>query len=66
MKRPLGDMCTDIARYAASRNHEFLAHLLRIAAVEADVDMSLIMKRFNVGITKIRRLMAAAKREKQI
>ena len=37
-----------------------------LAAVEADVDMSLIMKRFNVGITKIRRLMAAAKREKQI
>lgn len=38
MKRPLGDMCTDIARYAASRNHEFLAHLLRIAAVEADAN----------------------------
>ena len=36
MKRPLGDMCQDIARYAASRNHEFLAHLLRIAAVEAE------------------------------
>jgi PAS domain-containing protein len=36
MKRPLGDMCADIARYAAARDHEFLAHLLRIAAAEAD------------------------------
>jgi PAS domain S-box-containing protein len=36
MKQPLGGMCADIARYAASRNHEFLAHLLRIAAVEAE------------------------------
>jgi PAS domain S-box-containing protein len=36
MKRPLGDMCADIARYAAAKNHDFLAHLLRIAAVEAD------------------------------
>ena len=38
MKRPLGDMCADIAKYAAARNHEFLAHLLRIAAVEADAN----------------------------
>jgi PAS domain S-box-containing protein len=37
MKRPLGDMCADIARYAAARDHKFLAHLLRIAAVEANV-----------------------------
>jgi PAS domain S-box-containing protein len=36
MKRPLGDMCADIARYAAARDHEFLAHLLRIAAAEAN------------------------------
>jgi PAS domain S-box-containing protein len=36
MKRPLGDMCADIARYAASRDHEFLAHLLRVAALEAE------------------------------
>ena len=36
MKRPLGDMCAAIARYAAARDHEFLAHLLRIAAAEAD------------------------------
>jgi len=25
MKRSLGDMCADIASYAAARNHEFLA-----------------------------------------
>jgi hypothetical protein len=36
MKRPLGDMCANIASDAAARNHEFLAHLLRIAAIEAD------------------------------
>src|SRR5258705_114030 len=33
-------MCADIARYDASRNHEFLAHLLRVAAVEAEASAS--------------------------
>lgn len=36
MKRLLGDICSDIARYAADKNHEFLAYLLRIAAIEAN------------------------------
>jgi hypothetical protein len=40
MKRPLGDMCAAIARYAAARDHEFLAHLLRIAAAEAEASAS--------------------------
>lgn len=35
MKRPLGDICSDIASYAAGRNREFLAQILRIAAIEA-------------------------------
>jgi PAS domain S-box-containing protein len=35
MKLPLSDICTDIASYAAGRNREFLAHILRIAAMEA-------------------------------
>jgi PAS domain S-box-containing protein len=35
MKLPLSDICADIASYAAGRNREFLAHILRIAAMEA-------------------------------
>lgn len=38
MKRPLGDICSDIARYAAGRNQEFLAQLLRMAALEAAIN----------------------------
>jgi PAS domain S-box-containing protein len=41
MKRLLGDICFDIARYAADKNHTFLAHLLRIAALEASQNAAL-------------------------
>jgi PAS domain-containing protein len=35
MRRPLGDVCLDIASYARERKHEFLSYILRLAAAEA-------------------------------
>lgn len=35
MRRPLGDVCLDIASFARERNHEFLSYILRLAAAEA-------------------------------
>lgn len=35
MKRTLSAICSDIASYASDKNHEFLASLLRMAAIEA-------------------------------
>jgi PAS domain-containing protein len=35
MRRPLGDVCLDIASFARERKHEFLSYILRLAAAEA-------------------------------
>lgn len=35
MRRPLGDVCLDIASFAQQRKHEFLSYILRLAAAEA-------------------------------
>jgi PAS domain-containing protein len=35
MRRPLGDVCLDIASFAQERKHEFLSYILRLAAAEA-------------------------------
>jgi hypothetical protein len=35
MRRPLGDLCLDIASFARERKHEFLSYILRLAAAEA-------------------------------
>lgn len=35
MRRPLGDVCLDIASFARERKHEFLSYILQLAAAEA-------------------------------
>ncbi|MBC7578695.1 MAG: PAS domain-containing protein [Tardiphaga sp.] len=35
MRRPLADVCLDIASFAQERKHEFLSYILRLAAAEA-------------------------------
>lgn len=35
MRKPLGDVCLDIASFAQERKHEFLSYILRLAAAEA-------------------------------
>lgn len=35
MRRPLGDVCLDIASFAKERKHDFLSYILRLAAAEA-------------------------------
>jgi PAS domain-containing protein len=50
MRKPLGDVCLDIASFAKSRKHDFLSYILRLAAAEAykstpDETFELPMKR---------------------
>ncbi|MET0877129.1 MAG: PAS domain-containing protein [Tardiphaga sp.] len=35
MRKPLADVCLDIASFAQERKHEFLSYILRLAAAEA-------------------------------
>jgi PAS domain-containing protein len=35
MRRPLADVCLDIASFAKERKHDFLSYILRLAAAEA-------------------------------
>lgn len=40
MRRPLGDVCLDIASFAQQRKQEFLSYILRLAAAEAYQSMA--------------------------